>query len=126
MTTTTRLAQELSSLNWSAARLILIAHFLRGVLTLCTVNLMRLAGVFNTGVEIDFNYKRLQRFFRHFELDFDAIARLAYLTADRVAGIISYDIWYRNRFRSGFGYPIILEYSTGIETKFYRLLAFLT
>lgn len=76
MITTTQLAQELSSLNWSGARLILMAHFLIGVITLRTVNLMRLACVFNTGVAVDSNYKRLQRFFRHFELDFDAIARL--------------------------------------------------
>jgi hypothetical protein len=78
MTTTTLLAQELSPLNWSGARLILIAHFLIGVIKLRTVNLVRLAGVFDTKVEVDSNYKRLQRFFRHFELDFDAVARLIY------------------------------------------------
>lgn len=78
MTTTTLLAQELSTLNWSVARLILIAHFLIGVIKLRTVNLVRLAGVFDTEVEVDSNYKRLQRLFRHFELDFDAIARLIY------------------------------------------------
>lgn len=37
---------------------------------------MRLAGVFDTEVEVDSNYKRLQRFFRQVELDFEAIAQL--------------------------------------------------
>lgn len=76
MTTTTLLAQELSTLNGSGARLILIANFIIGVIKLRTVNLVRLAGVFETQVEVDSNYKRLQRFFRHFEFDFDAIAQL--------------------------------------------------
>ena len=76
MNTTILLAQELSTLNWSAARLVMIAHFIIGVIKLRTVNLVRLAGVFETQVEVESNYKRLQRFFRHFELDFEAIAQL--------------------------------------------------
>lgn len=76
MTTATLIAQELSPLNGSGARLILIAHFLIGVIKLRTVNLVKLANVFDTQVEVNSNYKRLQRFFRHFELNFDAIAQL--------------------------------------------------
>lgn len=76
MTTTDLLAQRLSSLNWSSARIELIAHFLLGLIRFNTVNLAKLANHFETTSQIDSNYKRLQRFFRHFELDFDALAKL--------------------------------------------------
>ena len=76
MNTTDLLAKELSALNWSAARVVLIAHAISALIKLRTVNLMRLAAAFETDVEADSNYKRLQRFFRFFELDFDALAKL--------------------------------------------------
>ena len=41
-----------------------------------TVNLVKLALVFETAVEAESNYKRLQRFFRHFQIDFESLARL--------------------------------------------------
>jgi hypothetical protein len=70
------LVKQLSVLGWSTARLTLVAHFIASVLKLRTVNLARLAGAFDTDVQTDSNYKRLQRFFHFFEIDFDAIARL--------------------------------------------------
>jgi len=76
MKTTDLLIEELSTLNGSEARLILAAHFIIGVIKLNTVNLTRLALAFENEVEAESNYKRLQRFFRHFEMDFSALARL--------------------------------------------------
>lgn len=76
MNKTDLLADELSSLNWSAARLILAAHFIITLIRLRTVNLSHLANAFETDVEAESNYKRLQRFFRFFEIDFDAVAKL--------------------------------------------------
>ena len=70
------LAQELSPLNWSVARLTLAAHFIVNVIRIRTVNLTRLANAFDTDVEVNSNYKRLQRFFRFFKMDFDALAQL--------------------------------------------------
>ncbi len=69
------LAEELSPLGWPPARLDLAAHFILAVIKLGTVNLMRLANVFNTAVQVDSNYKRLQRFFHFFEVDEAALAR---------------------------------------------------
>ena len=54
----------------------MIADFIIGVINLRTVNLVRLAGVFETQVEVDSNCKRLQRLFRPVELEFEAIAQL--------------------------------------------------
>lgn len=76
MNSTDLLIKELSILNWTGARLSLIAHFIISVIKLHSVNLVRLANAFETDVEASSNYKRLQRFFRFFEMDFDAIAKL--------------------------------------------------
>ena len=56
MKTTELLAEELSTLNWPAASLILMAHFISGVIKLRTVNLIKLAGIFETDVEVESNY----------------------------------------------------------------------
>jgi hypothetical protein len=78
----------------------LTAHFILTLIKLRTVNLSHLANAFENDVEAESNYKRLQRFFRFLEIDFDVIAqlvgrwlpdapwifgkeRIAYLTADR-------------------------------------------
>ena len=76
MKPTDLLIEELSLLKWSGARLTLAAHFILSVIKLNTVNLARLALAFETPVEAESNYKRLQRFFRHFEMDFKALTHL--------------------------------------------------
>lgn len=76
MNKTDLLADELSSLNWSTARLVLAAHFIIALIRLRTVCLSRLANAFETDVEAESNYKRLQRFFRFFKIDFDTVAKL--------------------------------------------------
>lgn len=76
MRKTDLLAEELSPLNWSVARLILAANFIMALLMLRTVNLAVLSNAFETEVETESNYKRMQRFFRFFKLDFDALAQV--------------------------------------------------
>jgi hypothetical protein len=76
MNTTDLLAKELSVLNWSSVRVVLIAHAINALIKLRTVNLTRWAVVFETDAQMSSNYKRLQRFFRFFELDSEALAKL--------------------------------------------------
>jgi hypothetical protein len=81
-------------LSWHEARLNFLAHFLLALLRVRSVNLAELATGFGGRAKIDSHYKRLQRFFRSFELDYDELARLLarllpighgpwYLTLDR-------------------------------------------
>ncbi len=60
-------------LGWHGARLSFLALFLIALLRVKTINLVELATGFRTQVKIDSNYKRLQRFFKDFNLDYVAI-----------------------------------------------------
>ncbi len=81
-------------LSWHGARLTFLAHFLLALLKVRSVNLAELATGFGGRAKIDSHYKRLQRFFRSFELNYDELAQLLvrllpigngpwYLTLDR-------------------------------------------
>jgi hypothetical protein len=85
------LAQQL---DWHGARVSFLAHFIIALFQVKTVNLAELATAFNGRVKPESNYKRLQRFLRGFELNFEPLARLVvslmpldggrwYLTLDR-------------------------------------------
>jgi hypothetical protein len=63
-------------LAWHGARLTFLALFLVALFRVETVNLDKLASVFANQAQSDSNYKRLQRFFRHFVIDTDEIARV--------------------------------------------------
>jgi hypothetical protein len=63
-------------LDWHGARLGFLAQFLLALLKVRTVNLAELAKGFGGAAKIDSHYKRLQRFFRSFEIDGDDLARL--------------------------------------------------
>jgi hypothetical protein len=63
-------------LKWHGARLNFLALFLVALFRVETVNLDKLASVFANRAQSDSNYKRLQRFFRHFVIDTDEIARV--------------------------------------------------
>jgi hypothetical protein len=63
-------------LSWHGARLNFLAHFLLALLKVRSVNLAELATGFGGWAKIDSHYKRLQRFFRSFELDYDELAQL--------------------------------------------------
>lgn len=63
-------------LAWHGARLSFVALFLIALFRVKTVNLHELATAFSGNVQIDSHYKRLQRFFSEFDLDYPAIARM--------------------------------------------------
>ncbi|HEY9806680.1 MAG TPA: IS4 family transposase [Candidatus Obscuribacterales bacterium] len=62
-------------LAWHGARLSFLAAFLIALLRVKTVNFAELATAFSGNVQTDSHYKRLQRFFRHYEMDYAEIAK---------------------------------------------------
>jgi hypothetical protein len=62
-------------LGWHGARLSFLALFLIALLRVKTINLAELATGFRSKAQIDSSYKRLQRFFRNFDLDYAVIAQ---------------------------------------------------
>ena len=63
-------------LRWHGARLSFLALFLIALLRVKTVNLAEIATGFRTDAQTESSYKRLQRFFRDFDLDYAVIARV--------------------------------------------------
>src|SRR5512137_1505197 len=63
-------------LPWHGARLNFLAQFLLALLKVRSVSLAELACGFGGKAKVESHYKRLQRFFRSFEIDQDALARL--------------------------------------------------
>lgn len=63
-------------LSWHGARLNFLARFLLALFKVRSVNLAELAAGFGGKSQAASSYKRLQRFFRRFEIDHDALARL--------------------------------------------------
>lgn len=63
-------------LGWHGARLNFLALFLIALLRVKTINLVELAAGFRSSAKTESNYKRLQRFFRNFELDYEAVAKV--------------------------------------------------
>lgn len=62
-------------LAWHGARLSFLAAFLIALLRVKTINFAELATAFSGKAQTDSHYKRLQRFFRHYELDYAEIAQ---------------------------------------------------
>ncbi|MBW4642705.1 MAG: IS4 family transposase [Goleter apudmare HA4340-LM2] len=63
-------------LGWHGARLSFLALFLISLLRVKTVNLVELATGFRNSAQTESNYKRLQRFFRDFDVDYVVIAKM--------------------------------------------------
>jgi len=63
-------------LPWHGARIGFLAQFLLALLKVRSVNLAELATGFGGKAKVDSHYKRLQRFFRSFDIDYDDLARL--------------------------------------------------
>ena len=63
-------------LGWHGARISFLALFLLALIKVKTVNLRELAVGFGGKALKESNYKRLQRFFRVFELDYSEIAKI--------------------------------------------------
>ena len=71
------LQQELGKLlNWHGSRLDFLAKFILSLIKVRTVNLAEIATAFPGPAKVESHYKRLQRFFRGFELNSNAIAKL--------------------------------------------------
>ncbi len=62
-------------LAWHGARLSFLAAFLIALLRVKTINLSELATGFSGKAQTDSHYKRLQRFFRHYEFNYAEIAQ---------------------------------------------------
>ena len=62
-------------LSWHGARLSFLAAFLIALLRVKTVNLSELASGFSGKAQTSSHYKRLQRFFRHYEMNYAEIAQ---------------------------------------------------
>lgn len=82
------------NLAWNKARLDCFVRMLTALFVVRTVNLSEIAVAFSSKAEKNSRYKRLQRFFAHFKIDYTLIARLifrlffsdtqkVYLTIDR-------------------------------------------
>lgn len=63
-------------LRWHGARLNFLALFLIALLRVKTINLVELAAGFRSHAKMESNYKRLQRFFRSFDLDYAHLSRV--------------------------------------------------
>ena len=61
-------------LQWNAARLAFVSTFLIALMRVKTVNLAEIAAGFSGKAKVESHYKRLQRFFRDFEVDYESIA----------------------------------------------------
>ena len=80
-------------LPWNKARLDCFTRMLLALFVTRTVNLSEMAVAMISRTEISSRYKRLQRFFRYFQIDYDLIAQFIfnlffsgkqiYLTIDR-------------------------------------------
>ena len=62
-------------LGWHGARLSFLALFLIALVRVKTINLVELATAFRSQAKQESNYKRLQRFFKKFDLDYALIAQ---------------------------------------------------
>ena len=109
-------------LGWHGARLNFLALFLIALLRVKTINLMELATGFRSHAKTDSNYKRLQRFFRHFDLDYQQIARVLValmdipqpwiLSVDRTEwsfGTTRFNILMLGVVHEGVAYPVIWD-----------------
>ncbi|MCA6623186.1 MAG: IS4 family transposase, partial [Pseudanabaena sp. M165S2SP1A06QC] len=61
-------------LQWNRARLLFVSMFLIALMRVKTVNLVEIATGFRGEAKVESHYKRLQRFFREFEVDYESIA----------------------------------------------------
>ena len=80
-------------LGWNKARLKFLSMFIIALFKVKTVNLSQIAVALNPFVKNSSNYRRTQRFFASFEIDYDEIARLMVWLIGEIKGgyILSID-----------------------------------
>lgn len=88
-------------LDWHKARVDFFSRALIGFLLARTINFQEIAVLMPSAALIESRYKRIQRFFRDFELDFDFIARWIFLlffnSNDKLYISIDRTNWYRGK-----------------------------
>ena len=109
-------------LGWHGARLNFLALFLIALLRVKTINLVELAAGFRSNAKTDSSYKRLQRFFRNFDLNYAVIAQAVVnlmnipqpwiLSTDRTEwsfGQKRFNILVLGIVHNGIAYPVVWE-----------------
>lgn len=109
-------------LGWHGARLSFLALFIIALLRVKTVNLVELSTGFRNYAKTDSNFKRLQRFFRNFDLDYSVIAQVIVgmmdipqpwvLSTDRTEwsfGKTRFNILMLGIVHNGVAYPLVWE-----------------
>jgi hypothetical protein len=109
-------------LGWHGARWSFLALFLIAVLRVKTINLTKLATGFRSNAKTESSYQRLQRFFRNFDLDYSAIAKIIVtlmdipqpwvLSTDRTEwsfGQTRFNILFLGVVHEGVAYPLLWE-----------------
>lgn len=108
-------------LNWNRARINFLAHFIIALVKVRTVNFSEIAVAFAGNAKQESKYKRIQRFFRAFPVDFLSISKLIVqmlprrdsqwiLTLDRTnwkLGKLNINILLLGRAHTGIAFPII-------------------
>jgi len=62
------------NLSWNKARINFFSKFLMAIIAVRTVNLVEIASVFAGKAKVESHYKRIQRFFRYYEISYTVIA----------------------------------------------------
>ncbi|MBF0290277.1 MAG: IS4 family transposase [SAR324 cluster bacterium] len=62
--------------DWHQARITFLANFIIALIRVRTVNLTEIATAFNGRSKVSSHYRRLQRFFKNYDVDFTLIAKL--------------------------------------------------
>ena len=114
-------------LGWHGARLSFLALFLIALLRVKTINLVELATGFRSKAKSESSYKRLQRFFRSFNLDYAVVAKAVIslmnipqpwvLSTDRTEwsfGEKRFNLLFLGIVHDGIAYPIVW---TALEKK---------
>lgn len=107
-------------LGWHGARLNFLSLFLIALIRVKTINLVELAVGFRSEARIESNYKRLQRLFSKFDLDYPLIARVIVtlmnipqpwvLSIDRTEwsfGQTRFNIFILGVIHQGVAYPVV-------------------
>lgn len=108
------------NLPWNKARIKFLARFLLALYAMRTVNLSLLATAFGGHAQEESNYKRLQRFLRHFELPYAQLAQFVVkllgipgpytLALDRTnwqVGAVEVNILMLSLVYRGVGFPVV-------------------
>lgn len=88
-------------LKWNKARATCFLNMLLGLFAVRTINLQEIALAFSSDAKVESRYRRLQRFFAIFSIDFTQIARwifkLYFCTERKYYLVVDRTNWYRGK-----------------------------